>query len=239
MLFLTVPTAGTRNELLQALLAESGLPAERVIVIATQPNIDLPAGCTVIEDFGPVNIQRWWLKGIEEAVARGALAVAVSNDDVSIDTNTLPHLLYALRSTGAAIASPARVDKKPGLHRGRLLPYSPVMWGSLWLLDPSSGLRPNPQYRWWYGDNDLDIRARRDYSGVVSVPAYFEHRNSGEATGTSSHLQELAAGDRQKFESDYRRLVWMSHKVRVVRNRSHRILRPFSSSHTDSSLQDR
>jgi hypothetical protein len=61
------------------------------------------------------------------------------------------------RSDGAARAAAAR---KPAMAAGSTTrssrPRSIV--GSCWLLDLSSGLRPDESYRWWFGDDDLDGR---------------------------------------------------------------------------------
>jgi GT2 family glycosyltransferase len=211
---MTIPTAGSRPELLRNLITASGLPLENIVLISTKPGIDLPEGTHQIEDFGELNIQRWWTRGIEYAEQQGATQVAVVNDDVAIDRKTLQLLADALTSTGAAIASPSRIPFRDGLHKGRLIPYEPRLWGSLWMLDLSSGLRPDTTYRWWYGDNDLDIRARSRHGGVVLVPVTFEHHHAGEKTGENPKLQALTNLDAQVFEAQYRTLLRRSRLIR-------------------------
>lgn len=212
MLFLTVPTAGNRQDLLQGLADRSGVPVERVVIVATRPEIRVPAGTTVVEDLGPPNIQRWWNRGIEAAIAAGATAVAVVNDDVRLAPETMPRLHHALVASGAAIASPSRPPYEDGLHRGLPLPYEPRLWGSLWVLDVRSGVRPDPRYVWWYGDNDLDIRARTR-GGVVLVDVPFEHLHPGESTARDPHLPNLTDQDAVTFEHQYRRLLRRSRRV--------------------------
>lgn len=212
MLFLTIPTAGDRTRLLTDLIEGSGLPRDQVIVVATRPGVVVPGGVTIVEDLAPPNIQRWWNRGIDEAVGRGATVVAVSNDDVRLSQDTLPGLAEALRSTGAAIASPARPEFPLGLHRGRLVPYAPRLWGSLWALRVDSGLRPDPRYVWWYGDNDLDIRARRDHGGVVLVDVPFEHIHPSVSTSQNPHLAEQTDRDAQTFEEQYASLLRSSRR---------------------------
>jgi len=167
----------------------------------------------VVEDFAEPNIQRWWLRGIELAEQLGATKIAVSNDDVSIDAETLPLLANALTETQAAIASPSRPPFRDGLHKRWLIPYEPRLWGSLWMLDVHSDLRPDTRYRWWYGDNDLDIRARRDYGGVVLAPVTFHHHHPGEGTSKSPQLEALTRLDAARFESQYARLLRRSRLV--------------------------
>ena len=210
MLFMTVPTAGSRKPLLEALIDECGLPREQIVIVATKPGVQLPEGVVVIEDFGPPNIQRWWGAGITEAQRRGATAVAVVNDDIRVTPDTLPTLHAALDETGAAIASPSRPQFRNGLHRRPLVPYEPRLWGSLWVLRLSSSLRPDPRYVWWYGDNDLDIRARRDHGGVVLCDVEYEHLHPSEGTSSNPALVAQTDLDARTFEQQYARLLRIS-----------------------------
>lgn len=198
-MYLTIPTAGSHPELLDGLVTNSGLPRDRVVLVRTRPDADLPAGCSVVDDFGEINIQRWWNKGISEAVSRGATVVAVANDDVSIGPTTMSTMLDALAGSGAVISTPSRPGLRVGLHQGITIPYEPVMWGCLWALDTRCELRPNERYSWWFGDVDLDIRARRDFSGVVSCEVEFQHHFAGEATNMSPELLGASEQDSVTF----------------------------------------
>lgn len=207
MLFMTIPTAGSRPELLASLINDCGLPLEQVIIVVTRPGVSLPEGVIIIEDFDSPNIQRWWATGIREAERRGATSVAVVNDDICLTPQTLTTLDDALARTGAAIASPSRAPFRDGLHKRPLIPYEPRLWGSLWLLRLDSGLRPDERYVWWYGDNDLDIRARREHGGVVLESVHYEHLHPGEGTAKSPELQAQSDRDAQTFERQYARLL--------------------------------
>jgi hypothetical protein len=217
MLFMTVPTAGSHPELLDSLIRDCGLPFERIVVVATRPGLVLPEGVIVVEDLGPLNIQRWWLRGIEEAASRGATAVAVCNDDLRLGPTALAELHEALVTTGATVASPSRPVRKDRVHKRPLVPYSPRIWGCLWVVDVASGLRPDPRYVWWYGDCDLDIRARRDYNGIVTLPVDYEHHHPGEGTGRSRDLTEQTDRDALTFQHDYARLQTLSSWINKVR----------------------
>lgn len=207
MLFLTIPTAGDRAELLNALIEDCGLPREQIVIIATRPHLTFPPGVRVLQDLGPPNIQRWWGLGITAAEDLGATAVAVLNDDVRIAPSTLPALHAALSATGAAIACPSRPGFRDGLHKRPLIPYEPRIWGSIWMLDVAKDLRPDPRYQWWYGDNDLDIRARTKHGGVVLVDVPYEHVHPTEATFNSPDLIALVDQDAVRFEQQYGRVL--------------------------------
>jgi hypothetical protein len=218
MLFMTVPTAGNREELLNALIRDSGLSSDRIVVVATRSEVVAPSGVIVVEDLGAPNIQRWWNLGIEAAVRHGARTVAVVNDDVRLAPTTLPKLESALWETRAAIASPAREPYRLGLHRGSLVPYAPRLWGSLWVLRVDSGLRPDPRYVWWYGDNDLDIRARRDHGGVALVDVPFEHLHPSEGLAKNPVLAAQTDRDAVTFETQYARLLRQSRRITRMRS---------------------
>ena len=215
MLFLVVPTANTRPQLLQDLARDSGVPPSRIILVTTKPDLEMPFGVTV-SDLGPPNIQRWWNRGIAEAERRGATLVAVANDDVRIHESTLPRMQRELGATGATIATPGRSEHRLGLHTRPLVPYSPRIWGSLWMLDLQSSLRPDPRYVWWYGDVDLDIRARRNFTGVVNVEVEWEHVLAGEGSKGNDYLEEQKTLDAQTFARDHWRLVQLSRLMRAL-----------------------
>ena len=205
MLFLTIPTAHSHPELLSGIMKDSGLPPEQIILVATKPNLNLPPGCVVIEDLGQPNIHRWWNVGVEAAINLGATAVAVLNDDLKINSETLTKLHSELERTNATIASPTRPDWGPGHYRNNnIFPYTPVIWGCLWILNTQSELRPDPKYVWWYGDSDLDIRARKDYAGIVTADVYYEHYFPGKGTSNSPSLQRQTDIDSQTFEREHK-----------------------------------
>lgn len=214
---MTVPTAGSHPELLHNLIQDCGLPLENIVVVTTKEGVKLPHGVVEVVDLETPNIQRWWNSGIEEANRRGATVVAVVNDDIKVSPDTFPLLAKALKQTGATIASPSRPpskDKKYGLP---LTPYSPRIWGCLWVLDATSTLRANEKYVWWYGDCDLDIRARRDFGGVVNVNVDFEHLHSGEGTAKSAALQAQSDKDAITYQVDYARLITMTRFVNQIK----------------------
>ena len=222
MLFMTVPTAGSHPELLDALIRDCGLPPDNIIIVTTRTGVDLPPDVVRLEDLDPPNIQRWWNRGIGEAKRRGATSVAVVNDDITMTPQTLSTLQIRLIETGAAIASPSREPFPDGLHKRPLIPYEPRLWGSLWVLRLESGLLPDEDYVWWYGDCDLDIRARTRHGGVVLVPVEYKHLHPGEGTAKSPELQAQSDRDAQRFEAQYARMLRLSRRYTHWRGRLRR-----------------
>lgn len=192
-IWVTVPTAGRAT--LEAAIDSTGVPRERVVVVATREGVVVPDGCRSLLDLDEINIHRWWNVGIRVCTAHGARYVAVINDDVRLDADTLPTLLGAMTATRAALATPGSAghvtDPSPHLTR--------TLIGSCWLLDTETGLRPDERYRWWYGDDDLDLRARRDHGGIATADCHFEHLHPNELTATTPELIALTELDAQRW----------------------------------------
>jgi len=196
--FLTIPTRGDHPDLLEAIIHASSIPRRNIVIVRTA-DVPAPAGVVVLDASGPPNIHRWWNMGIDHAKDHGASSIAVLNDDLVINARTITDLTRALETTGAAIATPGPQVR---LHRDRM-PLRPLLIGSLWVLDLSAGLRPNQEFQWWYGDDDLDVRARRDFGGLVTAPVWFDHPHAGEATNTSPLLQQLVIQDERTFKKSH------------------------------------
>lgn len=192
-LWLTVPTAGRAT--FAPMLDFSGIPPERCAVVVTAPGVDVPAGCHVIEDFDEINIHRWWNRGIDYAVAHGARWVAVVNDDIVLSPDTLPTIVAAMQKYGAALGSPGGDGHYDNPNRDLAM----TMLGSCFVLDTSTTLRPDEGYRWWYGDNDLDHRARRDHGGIATARCYFQHMTPNQLTAESEELLALTRLDAQRW----------------------------------------
>lgn len=195
LLFLTIPTRGDDPGVLADLVRDSGVPGDRIIIIRTDPRATTPENVRVIHDFGDINIHRWWNTGIQKAQALGASSVAVLNDDIEIPEGTLDQLHSALHQTGATIATPG---KQFAIHKRSMQPDR-FLVGSLWVINPHHGLRPSEDFRWFFGDDDLDIRARVKFSGIVTVPTDFKHLRPGHATDSSATLQALVREDERLF----------------------------------------
>lgn len=214
----TVPTKGNRPKLLTQLVDDCTACGISVHVVRTDANALVPPSAHVIDDFGPINIQRWWREGIEAAASR-ASHVAVLNDDVVIDCSSLERLSTGLSQSGCTIATPGRNLR---VHRS-WFPPKRIIDGSCWMLNVDHGLRPNEAYRWGYGDDDLDIRARTNFGGVVTVPVTYQHMHRNEQTSQSSMLLSLAAADRALFAVEHRSAYLArlprEHVARFIRRR--------------------
>ena len=170
----------------RAIIATSGLPPERVVVVWTGPEwLPAPPGvaATIIREGAPVNIQRWWNAGIDWLAERGCTRVAVLNDDLIIAPDTLPRMARALAGATLALLD----DGGPSGH--------------CWMLSVTHGVRPDESYQWYCGDLQLiaDAAAAR---GVMRTPdAWCLHMYATEATEADPELVALAAADDALYDS--------------------------------------
>jgi len=185
------------------LVRETAEAPEQVVIVKTAPDIATPAHTLSIEDLGPRNIHRWWNQGIELACKSGATSVAVLNDDVKISRTALQEMSRLLHDTGATLATPG--SEFALFQRQR--PQMRRLYGFAWMLNPKHELRPDENFHWYFGDDDLEIRARRRFNGLVTVPVEFEHLYPGYSTVSSREVTQEVKRDealfRQKYPLDY------------------------------------
>ena len=82
-LWLVIPTA-TRRQYIPDIIIESGIDRNHIVIVHTVNDNEPYYDVNNIYDTGEINIHRWWNKGIDFALGRGARYVAVLNDDVRI-----------------------------------------------------------------------------------------------------------------------------------------------------------
>ena len=196
-----IPTRGDRHHYLLPLV--DVLSPRNTIIIHTDPGSKHIPGATNVDDYAPVNIHRWWNTGISLAEDD---YVAVLNDDLTIAHETLPALAHMLDRTGATLAHhhPNGAHHYQGLGQTDGVPLI-LIHGWCWMLNKTHGILPDTRYRWWYGDNDLALRALRDGHGIATTahaPPVHHHPNKN--TSGNPDLQKLADADRLVYEQTHR-----------------------------------
>lgn len=174
--WLVVPTLGNRDSL-WPLLRDADMP---VVVVWTNPDVhvgDQSAGMNIVRsgnrhgitfvtDFGPINIHRWWRRGIDVAISSGCDVAVLCNDDVHAAPGELKKLAGHVTG-GVALAyldrpehAAPRVTGITGWCFALDFWRVPIVDGEC---DP--GKRANcpdltcTHLQWWYGDHDIELRA--------------------------------------------------------------------------------
>ena len=189
-----IPTSAERQGLLDELLRNLDLTRVQVVVVATSPGVVVPSQANIVEDPNGINIQRWWNKGLDRLTELDCDIAVVMNDDVRVAHEELEKMALFLAESRATISSPG-----PSLRWFRHgLPLKWRMDGAFWAMNLHHGLRPDERYQWWMGDRDVEVRARTEFGGLLTVPTAYKHV-PGSQTASRTFLQELADQDMSAF----------------------------------------
>jgi hypothetical protein len=189
-IWLTIPT-GTRRQYLADIIKESQISPEKIVIVHTVESEPIE-GVNNIWDLEPVNIQRWWNRGIDVARTFGADYIAVLNDDLRLKNNPINKIAYEMNKLKAVLGYP--------------LPYTGHIPGYCWVLDVKSNIRADETFRWWYGDDDIRIRAALQ-GEIAYVPVEVEHIHPNHLTSTNEELMKLTRADQTYFEEKWGTLL--------------------------------
>lgn len=202
-----IPTTG-RGILWECLDAIRG-QVDHVILVAhrCKPKVGTPTRTTVLTYLARVpNISLMWNLGLIHAERNtvGPFDVAVLNDDAIVPSNWFAEVTEAMREAGAVAGSRDQtgVLRSPHVYtEPKAVPLEFRLSGYAFILDGTARLRLDEQFQWWYGDDDLDWRAR-EAGGVVKVPGEpVDHRYPGGTT--VGELAQIAGEDRERFKAKW------------------------------------
>jgi hypothetical protein len=185
-IWLTIPS-GDRRQYLSDIIKESQIPLNKIVIVHTVESEPIE-GVNNIWDLEPVNIHRWWNHGIDMARESNADYIAVLNDDLILKNNPINKIAYAMKRLNATLGYP--------------VPYTGHLPGYCWVLDVKSNLRTDENFRWWYGDDDIRMKAK-EQGEVIYVPVEVEHLHPDHLTSTNEKLMELTKADKEYFEKKW------------------------------------
>lgn len=154
--------------------------AGRIIFVNKIPGYTEYDGVTHLEDFGDINIYRYWNTGFEYAVANGADSVILTNGIFDFDPFQLKDGYDKFADSSKQVIN--------------------MSDGAMLLVSASCSLRADEQFQIWFGDNDLYRRAE----GITewSRPEY------GRVNYIVDHIQdevfqEIVASDEAKYNAKW------------------------------------
>ncbi len=189
-IWLTIPT-GTRRQYLADIIKESQISPEKIVIVHTVESEPIE-GVNNIWDLDPINIHRWWNRGIDIARTFGADYIAVLNDDVKLKNNPINKIAYGMNKLKATLGYP--------------LPYSGHIPGYCWVLDIKSNIRADENLRWWYGDDDIRMQATI-LGEVIYVPVEVNHLHPNQLTSDNKDLMELTKADEILFKTKWQEII--------------------------------
>ena len=149
--YAVVPSYGREclGECLDALLPQAG----RVFLVQTREFAPPVTGdnLTCLPWRGTdLNISEWWNLGLDAAAQDAAGQphdVLIINDDAIAPPHLIASLSTAMRAGTAALAYPA-------------VPGREWVTGWCFMLRGETGIRADPQFAWWYSDDDVCLQAK-------------------------------------------------------------------------------
>lgn len=187
-IWLTIPT-GTRRQYLADIIKESQISPEKIVIVHTVESEPIE-GVNNVWDLDPVNIHRWWNRGIDIARTFGADYIAVLNDDLRLKNNPINKIANKMKDTKSVLG----------------YPVPNIGIGYCWVLDIKTNIRADETFRWWYGDDDIRLKAM-ELGEIIYVPAEVEHLHPNHLTSTNEELMELTKADQTYFEEKWGTLL--------------------------------
>jgi GT2 family glycosyltransferase len=221
-IYAVIPTCDRPRELDHLIysLRDNGVDAFHTLIIdnGTQPlNSWYYRNAVIVQDDDRTpHIYQQWNFGLEWAAVKHADGrkdhmVMVLNDDVVLPLGFAVQMENALTESGATIAFP----NQHGLSTStRLFEPGPInlvhrVTGYAFAVAGQHGIRCDEDFKWWYGDDDLDWRARADYYGTIQVQdATVRHLHPNVSTTGSEERTGQAGRDRETFIRKHGKAPW-------------------------------
>lgn len=229
MRYAVIPTRNRQADLRACLDSLHG-QVDHVIIIdnGTEPPLQgrdyRYGGMAVIiirDSEQPPNLSRLWNVGIKATqriegwegpvddtpVYEAGYHIAIINDDTIIPPGWMDTIVEKMErwQASAGCISP-HVHGEPKLSRRPPISVFDRLVGWAFVLNGWDGILANEELRWWYGDNDLDMKARQ-LGGTLLMPGQPPLNRYANST-TTGILAEQAGRDRATFEAIYGPVPW-------------------------------
>lgn len=175
---------GTREKYLPNVISKLHKYHGRIVIVNNHPGYTKFDNVHHIEDFADININRWWNNGIRYAEERGAKYVYIVNDDVDFPDNFVESMYKKMIREKLDV-----LDTGGTGNNG----------GSSWMLRLESGLRPDEDFNWWYGDTLVYEEAEKNNKAGKIFDTNFIHFEPDGHTNTSQHFKDLIAKDIETY----------------------------------------
>lgn len=193
--------------------------ASRTVIVANGDHpiteFELDEGPHIIQAGKEINISRWWNLGLDhieewetnpDGTQYSRWHVLVLNADARIKPEGVARLSWALDTNpGYAMAGPKAGVGIEREHRPGPNGLDKRVPGWCFMLTSDVPLRADERYRWWFGDNDLEWRAR-EAGGTLRV-GRIEAAHLGDGVPRGK-LLELAREDQIRFEEKWGIRPW-------------------------------
>jgi hypothetical protein len=226
-LFAVIPTVGDRNDTLLPMVKQLSLEGVTPIIIHNRrdwtpltpdepllfQHLPIPPYVQhhVWQEDEPVNLSWVWNEGLrwaDELAEDQEYMVAIFNDDLTLPPGLVHEFARKMNQDGSSIVYahpttdlPTMTDSQPWHLGNRMVGYAFALRG--W-----DHLYADEDFLWWWGDSDLDWRARGKRGvSALAVPTLQHHDPNG-YTNRNPELYAQAGRDRETFHRNHGFLPW-------------------------------
>ena len=160
------------------------------------------------EDERPINLSKVWNRGLDfaylEGEGRERFNVIIANDDAVFPEGWASAVSEQMREFNAAAGCSGPHDvvlRQPGP-----VPLAMRMQGWAFMLAGEKDLRFDERFQWWFGDDDMDWRARQ--AGGMSMKAGYPVQNRFANQSTNGERAAMTAQDGKRFMAKWGRRPW-------------------------------
>jgi GT2 family glycosyltransferase len=178
-IWVVIPIGG-REQYLSNVIAKLHKYHERIVIVNNKPGYNKFENVNHIEDFAGININRWWNNGIKYAEANGAKYVYIVNDDVDFPDDFVEKMYKEMIDKNLDV-----LDTENTGNGG----------GSSWMLRLDSGLRPDEEFNWYYGDTYVYEQADANGKAGRIFNRDFIHFEPNGHVAVSEEFQRLIEQD--------------------------------------------
>lgn len=222
-----VIAAHNRQQLLTECVVSLAPQCDRIIVIdnASDPPLQVERQLhrnlvlMVRDPQQPPNLSALWNRGLRIAHEAACHTldsddpvydVAVFGDDVFVPHGWWDRVSEAMRSTSAVAGATHGIAPiwQPLLKTEPDADIINRMPGWAWMLRGESGLRLDETLKWWFGDTDLDWRARQLGGMILAAGEIAENRQPNLYTNVRPELGVQAGLDRYTFINKWGWTPW-------------------------------
>lgn len=214
---MVVPTKN-RPEFLADCVASLDGQAEQIIVVnnnAYPPPAPPPSTASTVwviqHEQYPPNLSLLWNLGIDQATETAheygwpQWNVLVVNDDIVAPPGLVHALSQEMRATSAVCAFPDQFGTGSRvLHRvPQPTRVQDRICGYCFMLRGETGIRADEELRWWFGDDDIDWRARQAGGSLLVPGVSVVHRAPDVQTRADPVLSEQTNTDHKTWKAKW------------------------------------
>lgn len=165
------------------------------------------------EDPSP-HIYRQWNVGLD--MCRRWMPgshIAVLNDDVELPDNFASRMTQVFANHSPTLAFPNQHGSffnrdHHWMNKGQHDTLHKRMTGYAFVINGDSSIALDESFKWWYGDDDLDWRAREEDGTYLVNAVTVTHHHPNESTNNSPERQRQADRDRRRFIEKHGKAPW-------------------------------